>query len=413
MTAGEIDSDAGALHKLSEDSWRRASREHSRRIREILAPGLTPPDHPLNTGLRRQRKQEERKRHRPETSSSSTVDTSFHETITALDPKNPVYNFLIEYYGLKGTKGVRRLLKWSPGMQGTNGEVTQKQQFGILLECATEQDFFTSLHAKGAVSCNGEDDEIHRGVVYSPRTFVFGNRMGEMHRFHASRADKNSIPHSDGGPLAPFLWYRSLLQRTLEATPVLHCYGLHEWAMQYQPSEISKPPSSKYQSHLELRVDQQTLNETVEGNTLFCSHVDAWKFFSPEALPRNQFLRHDPSSNVVLLPPPEERPAWLVRSEQPACVHTTMDLLKIALKLGPFCDSLLLRRILALTVEARALDVAASPYDAKTDYGVEPIFIETSAGRTAYKQRQTELMKKAAPVREDLLENYEAFLSSL
>jgi hypothetical protein len=44
---------------------------------------------------------------------------------------------------------------------------------------------------------------------------------------------------------------------------------------------------------------------------------------------------------------------------------------------------------------------------------VEPIRIETSLGRNEYKQRQIELMKRAAPIREDLLENYEHFLSAL
>ena len=32
----------------------------------------------------------------------------------ALDPIHPVYNFLIEYYGLKRRKGTRRLGRWSP-----------------------------------------------------------------------------------------------------------------------------------------------------------------------------------------------------------------------------------------------------------------------------------------------------------
>ena len=33
---------------------------------------------------------------------------------TALDPVNPIYNFLIEYYGIKGAKGARRLGRWAP-----------------------------------------------------------------------------------------------------------------------------------------------------------------------------------------------------------------------------------------------------------------------------------------------------------
>jgi hypothetical protein len=424
------------LHRISEQSWRMASRDHSHRIREIISPGLTLQDHHLNTGLQRQRRQRERneKRGKQQTPArgANAANASIYDTITALDPKHPVYNFLIEYYGLKGTKGVRRLLKWPPGMHEA------ERQGGILLEAATEQDFFTSLLTKGAGLC--DEAEKHRGVVYSPSKFVYGNdrqyekllkrrhdRKKDLDGSGATRAASFALPPSNGGPLAPFLWYRSLLQRTLEATPVLHCYGLHEWAMQYQPTIVAKneafktqtplPPSSKYQSHMELRIDQETINITVEANTLFCTHVDAWKFFSKEALPRNQFFQQKSDNNrktdAEELPIAEERQGWLLRSEQSACVHTTMDLLKIALKLGPFCDPGLFRRVLALTVEARFLDVAASPYDAKTGYGVEPIRIETSLGRNEYKQRQIELMKRAAPIREDLLENYEHFLSAL
>eukprot|EP00536_Pseudo-nitzschia_multiseries_P008924 jgi/Psemu1/325412/estExt_fgenesh1_pg.C_2370005 len=186
---------------------------------------------------------------------------------------------------------------------------------------------------------------------------------------------------------------------------------------------------AKYQSHLKLRVDRRTLNETVETNTIFCTHVDAWKFFAEEALPLNTFrnkhkhktvdgtARSSSSSSLALqLPSPKDRPALLLRSEQPACVHTTMDLLKIALKLGPFCDAELFRKVVAVAIRARSLDVAASPYDANSncDYGIEPIRIETRHGRNEYRRRQTELMKRAAePVRKELLEEYERFLSVL
>ena len=384
------------MHKLSESSWRKSCREHQNRVLELLAPGLTPLDHPLNTGLQRQKRQEERRAKRRQ----ETIASEDAAVITALDPKHPVYNFLIEYYGLKGTKGVRRLAKWPHGSQK-----------GILLEGATEQDFFTNLHTKGARLCDDYDQT--RGVEYSLWKHVYGTE--------ATKFSKHELQQTNGGPLASFLWYRSLLERTLDATPVLHCYGLHEWAMQYQPAipntESSLPPSAKYQSHLKLRVDRQTLNQTVEENTLHCTHVDAWKFFAKEALPLNQFhaqqIANQNSLPTSLLPSGSERPPWLLQSEQPACVHTTMDLLKLALKLGPFCESDLFCNVLQVTIAARSLDVAASPYDAHTQYGVAPIRIETHAGRNAYKQRQLELMKQAQPIRRALLENYNQFLAAI
>ncbi len=399
-----------AFQHIPAESWRKSSQEHAVRIRDVLAPGLTPLDHPLNTGLQRQQRQRERKEQKRKqrnlklaNEGSPPFEPSPFETITALDPKHPVYNFLIEYYGLKGTKGVRRLMKWPPGISNSTE--------GIFLEGATEHDFFTSLHAKGA----GLIDL--GGVVFSPLAFVYGNDPNKFQQDRGvdgridlkkgqSGAQGNQFrpPPSNGGPLAPFLWYRTLLKRTLDATPILHCYGLHEWAMQYHPKTSQlPPPSSKYQSHLKLRIDQETLNETVEQNTLFCSHVDAYKFFK-EALPNNQFGKRR-------LPSEDERPEWLLQSEQPACVHTTMDLLKIAMKLGPFCDSNLFCRVLEVVVDARSLDVAASPYNVM-DYGVDPIPIETPQGRNEYKQNQLELMKKAHPIRRDLLQNYEQFLST-
>ena len=421
------------LHRIPEESWRMVSREHSQQIREMLSPGLTPLDHPMNTGLRRQQRQWERKerrrilRNQQPSGETNASDGTIKEPITALDPRHPVYNFLIEYYGLKGTKGVRRLLKWSPGMHDSTvaGTQPQKVQRGILLEGATEQDFFTSLHTKGAALYDN-------GVVYYPLKFVYGRNdhhpivADDLVRNDATHPIRSSLPpDQDDGPLAPFLWYQLLLKQTLEATPILHCYGLHEWAMQYQPTiakdhesrapKLPLPPSSKYQSHLRLRIDQETLNKTVEMNTLLCSHVDAWKYFAKDALPLNQFVDRKLSNknHVNGIPPAEDRPGWLLQSEQPACVHTTMDLLKIALKLGPFCEPRLFRRILSITIEARNLDVAASPYDAKTRYGVEPIRIETPSGKSEYKRRQMEVMKLANPVRKELLKNYEKFLSAL
>ena len=85
---------------VPEEQWRQRAAEHSARVRNLLAPGLTDIDHPMNSGTRRQLRRDS--------------GTSSADYFTALDPQNPVYNFLIEYYGLKGVKGPRRLARWSP-----------------------------------------------------------------------------------------------------------------------------------------------------------------------------------------------------------------------------------------------------------------------------------------------------------
>ena len=342
---------------LSESIWRNAAKNHSQKIRDLLLPGLTSNDRHLNSGGQ------------PKKSNTDEYP------ITALNPKHPIYNFLIEYYGLKGTKGVRRLMRWSPNpgllVEQTQHQQQQKQQeqySGILLEGAMEDDFSSTLHLKGATICE-------EGVIYSPELFFGGRQQGNNDAFY---------------------WYQSILQQTLDADPILHCYGLHEWAMQYQPDGAPPPPSAKYQKHLPLRVSRQVLNETVERKGISCTHVDALRFFAQPALPLNKY--GGPLERI------DQK-----RLEQPGCVHATMDLLKMTLKLQPFCDAELLRSVLGIALEARELDVAASPYDA-SQYDVSVIPIETSEGRAEYKRRQTALMKKADPIRRELLKAYDNFI---
>ena len=159
---------------------------------------------------------------------------------------------------------------------------------------------------------------------------------------------------------------------------------------------LYSPPSAKYQAHLPLRVSREVINETVERKGVSCTHVDALRFFAQDALPLNNFGVLERSDQVTL--------------EQPACVHANMDLLKIALKLQPFCDTTLLGRVLSVALEARKLDVAASPYDA-SEYDLGVIPIDTPDGRAEYRTQQRLLMTKVQPVRQALYHSYSNFLS--
>ena len=361
--------------QIAEPVWREAVAQHVNHIRSALQPGLTSPEHVVNSGRRRSRRSK-----------------SNYEWCTALNPKHPVYNFLIEYYGLKGAKGTRRLARWSPNpallfrdkeyitslnelMHGDNNfdisGCKERMKEGILLEGATAEDVGGVLHLRGSML------DKH-GIIYSPASF-----------FSSKEGSANAA--------APFLWYRSVLQQTLNSAPVLHCHGLHEWAMQYHPPGADPPPSAKYQSHLPLRVSRIVINETVERRGISCTHVDALRYFSPAAGP----LNHHGSSL--------QRTDQL-RLEQPGCVHAHMDLLKMALRLQPFVDPSLLRSVLDVALESRKLDVAASPYDA-TAYGICIVPIETAEGRWEYRKQQVELMERADPVRRQLLRAYDLFLS--
>lgn len=121
--------------------------------------------------------------------------------------------------------------------------------------------------------------------------------------------------------------------------------------------------------------------------------------------------------------------------ENPACVHAHMDLLKLSLKLVPYCDPDLFVDVLKVALDSRALDVGAGPYDcsdyrianldypqvglssggndlpAQTTKPIPTIRVENADGRKQYKALQTELMRKARPVRAALLLNYTLFLN--
>jgi hypothetical protein len=386
-----------SIIRVPESIWRAASKQHQSRIRELLEPGFLLEADPPVTKSRRKKQGHHQER---------PVD----DWVKPLDPNNPVYNFLVEYYGLKGAKGPRRLARWSPSpglLLSDKLEISSTEEFelasklyatattmttsmdlqrepksSIFLEGATEDDFAQTLHLRGATIVTPEDELLDQGVLYSPSTF-YGKHDPE----YADEAARS---------VTPFLWYKSILQQTLIAEPILHCHGLHEWAMQYQPPGAPPPPSGKYQSHLKLRVSRETITAAVERRGISCTHVDALRFFAPAAGPLNDHGASLQRTDQVKL-------------EQPGCVHAHMDLLKIALKLKSFCDPILLERILEVALASRRLDVAASPYDS-TGYGVGVVPIETEEGRAEYRKQQKALMKQAEPVRKDLLKAYDILL---
>ena len=407
---------------ISEEVWRAAASKHSQEIKSLLEPGLLA----RCTHNRNNRQQ-------------------YHDDWTSLDHKNPIYNFLIEYYGLKGAKGPRRLARWAPNPQlllsvdsEENNESSNIQTTtlsnnttiykaameasnnlgGILLENASLDDLGGTLHMRGSVPVPitktfeqsstamanemSFDTDITEqqlwGILFHPAIFVH-NKHTSTETTDSSIATKEQQKYRKQQILqtmAPFQWYASILRTTLNSEPILHCYGLHEWAMQYHPHGADPPPSAKYQSSLNLRVSREVINDTVERKGIRCSHVDALRFFAPAAGPLNHH-------GATL-----ERLDQL-RLEQKGCVHAHMDLLKIGLKLQSFIDPELMVDILEVALSARKLDVEASPYDA-TKYGAGIVPIETNEGRRMYRERQIVLMQKAEPVRKKLLHAYEDFM---
>ena len=89
-------------------------------------------------------------------------------------------------------------------------------------------------------------------------------------------------------------------------------------------------------------------------------------------------------------------------NEQPGCLHANMDLYKWAYKLLPIVHSELVADCFELAREIRVLDMRASPYDLGA-LGLEPVPIETPAGRLEYVREQRDFADRAALLRQRLI----------
>lgn len=174
----------------------------------------------------------------------------------------------------------------------------------------------------------------------------------------------------------------AILEGTASRSAQHSCFGMHEWAMVYQlePGEIrhEKQP---------LRVGQDEIADTVHDVGLRCTHIDAFRFFTPAAEPLNA---HTPTRKTQPL------------LEQPGCIHANMDLFKYAMWFQPYLPGDLVLDCFDLAVTAREIDMRASPYDLES-LGYAPIAVETSDGRREYAGHQQEIARRAAALRAHLI----------
>ncbi|WIM68811.1 3-methyladenine DNA glycosylase [Corynebacterium breve] len=170
-----------------------------------------------------------------------------------------------------------------------------------------------------------------------------------------------------------------LLSKTIHRTPQFDCFGLHEWAMVYH----DEAP----RHDLPLRLGPAGTDAVVDKHRLKCTHYDAYRFFTKPALPLNLTVLKRETQAV---------------NDQPGCVHVSMDLYKWAVKMGPLVPGDLLLDCFELAVQARKLDMEASPYDCRA-LGFEVVPIETPEGKTEYVHRQRKLTRQATRLRERLL----------
>ena len=263
--------------------------------------------------------------------------------------KHPVEDFLFTYYPFSPA----RLRRWHPGWR-------------VAYDAAAD------VGADGAPLI-ADVDETGRRSWYADAPGDPTLRRADVERFLAERADA-------------FSFITRLLSSTALAArrPEFGCFGLHEWAMVHRV-----PEGQQRHEDLPLRLTAEETDAVVERENLVCSHLDAFRFFTPTAAPLNA------------LRPSRERQAEL---DNPACLHVGMDLYKWAMKLSPLVPSPLVLDCFEHARRTRVLDMEASPYDVRPlGYGAVPI--ETAAGKAEYVRRQRLLAGEADALRGRLLES--------
>ncbi|MGH8953963.1 MAG: 3-methyladenine DNA glycosylase [Microbacterium sp.] len=253
--------------------------------------------------------------------------TAEHRERAARGEKHPVWDFLFTYYSYKPAQ----LRRWHPGA-------------GVELEEAAER-LTWRWYSPGATEAGAVPDAA---------------------AFAREKADLAGL-------------IERMLRRTASRPGQFGCFGLHEWAMVYRADE--------HRHAVPLRLGQDATDLVVESHDLRCTHFDAFRFFTPAAVPRNRTeLTRD------------EQPLF----EQPGCLHAGMDLYKWAVKLGPLVPGELLLDTFELARDIRLLDMQAAPYDL-APWGVEPVPIETTEGKAEYVRRQRVFAERGGHLRGELL----------
>ena len=265
------------------------------------------------------------------------------------DPSHPIFNFIFDYYSFDR----KMLLRWSPGP-----------------------------HALVRRARQG------RGSAREPLIW-----QGRGWRQTAEGGWYDACETTQPSARRSMRQTAEILRRSAGRAPHLNCYGMHEWAMLYEPA--GAPAMVRHQK-LPLRLAQGELNGVVESTPLACTHFDAFRFFAPAAAPLNE---------------PQPTLARQAELEQPGCVHSTMDLFRHALRLFPYLPAELLADTLELAVAARVLDMRASPYDLSgvdaPGFDLRAVRVETAHGRKEYQRMQAAVARRAAPLRLRLLRYYD------
>ncbi|MEY2964872.1 MAG: hypothetical protein RLZZ228_685 [Actinomycetota bacterium] len=175
----------------------------------------------------------------------------------------------------------------------------------------------------------------------------------------------------------------AIVEATASRTPSFTCFGRHEWAMVYR-LDSAKIRHTAWP----LRLDQGAIDAVVESSPLRCTHFDAFRFYTEPARPLN----------LTVLTRTGQ-----IQTEQPGCLHATMDLYKWCFRSYPAIGADLTADCFDLAREVRTIDMRASPYDF-SDLGLMPIRIETPHGRGEYVEHQRDFAERGALLRRTLME---------
>lgn len=258
-----------------------------------------------------------------------------HRERRRVNAKHPIEDFLWTYYPFAPAD----LRKWHPGA-------------GVVIENAAERESWRYYRV----------DALGRATV-------------DIDGFFAKRK-------------ATVDYVATLLSNTIANAPQFGCFGLHEWAMVYRLT-----PDQLRHTQLPLRVGHEATDSVVESHPIGCTHFDAYRFFTDDAVPLNR------------LAPTRENQREM---EQSGCLHAGMDIYKWATKLGPIIPGDLLLDAFELARDIRTVDMQASPYDVRgfTDHlgaPLDPIAIETPEGKREYVRRQRGFSDRGNALRQRVL----------
>jgi hypothetical protein len=180
------------------------------------------------------------------------------------------------------------------------------------------------------------------------------------------------------------------LRTTGRRTAQHNCFGMHEWAMVYGQGQEEIRHAA-----WPLRLGSEATTKLVDEIGVRCSHFDAFRFFTPSAIPLNAFTPTRESQREL---------------DQPGCIHANMDLYKWAYKLSPILPSDLVLDAFLNARRLREIDMRASPYDL-SELQMAPILVEAPEGRIEYANEQRWSARESMPIRNAIAEYCEKVMT--